>query len=35
MQKYYLKFNTALVILHIASVTSEEDLLPHIAKSAV
>ena len=35
MQKYYLKFHTALVILNIASVTSEADLLPHIAKSAV
>ena len=35
MQKYYLKFHTALVILNIASVTSEEELLPHIAKSAV
>lgn len=35
MQKYYLKFHTALVILNIASVTSEADLLPHISKSAV
>ena len=35
MQKYYLKFSTALVILNITSVTSEEELLPHIAHSSV